>query len=77
MLEEREYEKAEIAEILHTRDNQGIKRKLNNYGIEYSCSGRGNSLQVHITKIPSMFQFKVFCITELRAYPKIKANVIK
>ncbi len=65
MLEEREYKKAEIAEILRTRDNQGIKRKLNNYGIEYSCSGRGNSLQVHITKIPSMFQFKVFCITEL------------
>ncbi len=35
VLEEREYKKAEIAEILHTRDNQGIKRKLNNYGIEY------------------------------------------
>ena len=56
MLEEKVYTKAEIAKILQTTDNQGIKRKLNNYGIEYSCSGRGNNLQVHITKIPSMFQ---------------------
>lgn len=65
MLEEREYKKAEIAEILHTADNQGIKRKLNNYGVEYFCSGRGNNLQIHITKIPDMFQFKVYCITRL------------
>lgn len=65
MLEEKVYTKAEISKILQTTDNQGIKRKLNNYGVEYSCFGRGDNLQIHITKIPSMFRFRVFCITEL------------
>ncbi len=70
MLEEREYKKSEIAKILHTTENQGIKRKLNNYGIEYSCSGRGRNLQIQIIKIPSLFQFRIFCITELNVAPQ-------
>lgn len=65
MLEIRTYTKAEMVEILHTKDNQGIKRKLNNYGVEYSTSGRGENILFHIEKVSSLYEFRVFCITEL------------
>ena len=52
-----------MREILHTKDPQGIKRKLNNYGISYTEEGRGSDLCITITNIEN--PFKVFCIVEL------------
>lgn len=64
MLELKTYTKAEMAEILGTTDNQGIKRKLNGYGVEYITEGRGKNITFKITKIKD--KFKLFCITELK-----------
>lgn len=57
------YTYPEMVEIFETRDNQGIKRKLERYGIEYNCVGRGANVEYTIRKIND--PFKVFCITEL------------
>jgi len=58
-LEERTYTKPEMAEILGTKDNSGIKGKLNRRQIEYSFKGRGDSATFTITKIPN--PFAIFC----------------
>lgn len=58
-LEERTYTKPEMAEIFGTRDNSGIKDKLNRRQIEYSFKGRGDSATFTITKIPN--PFAIFC----------------
>ena len=43
MLELRKYPKAELSALFGTRDTQGLKRKLERYGIVYEEAGRGNS----------------------------------
>lgn len=63
MLEVRNYKKAELVEMLGTRNNQGIGRKLDSYNVEYTTKGRGNSIEFIITKLND--PFKVYCITEL------------
>ena len=63
MIELRKYEKAELSEILGTSNKQGIKRKLERWGISYTESGRGDNLEITITNIAD--PFKVYCITEL------------
>lgn len=63
MIEIGKYTKAEISDILHTNGKQGIDRKLNRYGIEFTYSGRGANLMYSINKITN--PFKVYCITEL------------
>ena len=62
MLEEKEYLFTEISELLQTFDNTDIKKKLDRYGVEYECVGRGRQIKFHIKNIPD--RFKLFCITE-------------
>lgn len=62
MLELRTYTKDEIVSILGTADRQGIKRKLDGYGVEYTIAGWGDfTLTVTAINDP----FKLFCITTL------------
>lgn len=63
MLELKTYTKTELAQLLGTTDNQGIKRKLDNYGVTYTVNGRGQNAQFTITDTGNVF--KAFCITEL------------
>lgn len=63
MLELRAYKKAELVEIFGTEDTQGLKRKLQRYGIKFQTDGRGQSLT--FTIIETADPFKVFCIDEL------------
>ena len=71
MLEERTYTKDEIADVLGGgRSATTIKKKLNGYGVQYSTSGRGSTLNFHIDKIPNKFQ--LYCITELKIPPQIQ-----
>lgn len=63
MLELRTYKKAELVQVFGTEDTQGLKRKLNRYGIKYQTDGRGSTLTFTITETAD--PFKVFCIDEL------------
>ena len=63
MLELRDYTKNEISGILGTRDKQGIDRKLQRYGVDFTSTGRGENRVYTIKNIH--FPFKVFCITEM------------
>lgn len=63
MLELRDYSKAELVEIFGTEDTQGLKRKLQRYGIKFQTTGRGRTLTFTITETAD--PFKVFCIDEL------------
>ena len=63
MLELRDYSKAELVEIFGTEDAQGLKRKLQRYGIKFQTTGRGRTLTFTITETAD--PFKVFCIDEL------------
>lgn len=63
MLEVRKYSIAELSAILGSTGKQAIDRKLERYGVEYTSTGRGQSLVYDITKITD--PFKVYCITKL------------
>lgn len=63
MIELKTYTYEELSEILHTKNNQGIKRKLTNYGVIYTCTGRGKNVEFQIQQIQN--PFKLFCILEL------------
>jgi len=63
MIETGTYTKAELSKFFGTTDTQGLKRKLQRYGITFQTSGRGNSLKFSITSTAD--PFKVFCIDEL------------
>lgn len=63
MLELRTYTKQELTEIFHATDNQGLKRKLSRYGVQYTTQGRGERATFTITQVPD--PFKVFCIQHL------------
>lgn len=62
MLELRTYTKDEIIGVLGTKDREGIKRKLDGYGVEYTIDGWGN-YTLTITAIND--PFRLFCITTL------------
>ena len=62
MLELRTYTKDEITGILDTIDRQGVKRKLDGYGVEYTIEGWKN-YTLTITAIND--PFRLFCITTL------------
>ena len=63
MLELRRYPKGELVAMFGTRDTEGLKRKLERYGVDFETSGRGGSLTFEIKEIKD--PFKVFAITEL------------
>ena len=68
MLELRTYTYAEMSALFGTRDTQGIKRRLDRYGIEYTVEGRGASARFNIDRISD--PFKVFCIIDLNFAPQ-------
>lgn len=63
MLELKSYSKAEMTQMFGTRDTEGLKRKLDRYGVLYNTSGRGDKRFFDIKEIKD--PFKVYCITEL------------
>ena len=63
MLELKTYSKAELVAMFGTKDTEGLKRKLEGYGIVFDISGRGNHATFDIHEIQK--PFKLFCITEL------------
>ena len=63
MLELRKYTKSELSTILGTSERQGIRRKLERYGIKFSECGHGNNAVFQIKSIER--PFKVFCIIDL------------
>ena len=75
MIEIREYKIAEMAEILGTRNRQGIRRKLTRYGCEFEETGRGKSVVFNILTAPD--EFKMFCITELNIPAQVDLRRLK
>ena len=63
VIETRTYTYAELSEMFGTRDNQGIKRRLENMGIIFNMKGRGGGTTFEIQAITD--PFKAFCILEL------------
>lgn len=63
MLERRAYGIAELRELFGTKAKQGIDRKLDGYGIEFSSSGRADNCIYTIKSIPN--SFKIYAITKL------------
>ena len=75
ILELRPYTQKELAHLLHTADNQGIKRKLDNYKISYTAAGRGSKATFCIQEIPDAF--KVLCIIELDIPAQSDFNLLR
>ena len=65
MLEEKKYSQPEMAKLLNTPKNENIKRKLERYGVEYVCEGRGASATFSIQPLSDFLKFKLFCILDL------------
>ena len=63
MLEKRTYKFDEMADYLRTRNNQGMRRKLNNYGVVFQEEGRGRAKTFTILSIPD--PFPLYCVFDL------------
>lgn len=63
MLELRDYPIAELENLLNTTGKQGIDRKLQRYGIDFTSDGRGQARIYTINHIPD--PFKVYAIVKL------------
>ena len=63
MLELRRYPKGDLVAMFGTKNTEGLKRKMERYGIDFETSGRGDTLTFEIKKIKD--PFKVFAISEL------------
>lgn len=74
MLELRTYTKDEIIGVLGTKDREGIKRKLDGYGVEYTINGWGD-YTLTITAIND--PFRLFCITTLGIPAQADFNKLK
>lgn len=74
MLQIRTYYKEEIERVMRTGSRQATTRKLNNYNVEYTITGRGNYC-IEIINIPDIF--KVFCILELGFYAQTDFTKLK
>ena len=57
------YTKAEMSAMFGTRNMQGLRRKLEGYGVSFNLDGRGETAIFTITNIKN--PFKIYCITEL------------
>ena len=66
MLECKTYTYAEFSALFNTRDNQGIKRRLDRWGIRYSTAGRGTGLKYTIEEFPTHLCRFVFLISASR-----------
>lgn len=67
MLELRTYTKDELAAIIETNDNQGIRRKLQRNQIEFTTSGFGRTLKFEIKAIHD--PFKIYALWDLKVNP--------
>jgi len=63
MLEKRKYKFDELADYLGTRSNQGMRRKLQHYGVEFREEGRGRMKTFDILSIPD--PFPLYCVFDL------------
>ena len=63
MLEIKTYKFDEIADYLNTRDNQAIRRKLENYNVVFQEEGRGRQKTFTILSIPD--PFPIYCVFDL------------
>ena len=63
MLELKTYTKLEMVKMFGTKDTQGLKRKLERYGVTFDVSDRGENIKFHIKEINNPFM--LYCITEL------------
>ena len=62
-LEPGTYSITELGEIIDSHGKQAIDRKLNNWEVSYSSTGRGAERKYTIKELRN--PFKIFCITEL------------
>lgn len=67
MLECRTYTYAELSELFQTRDNQGIKRRLERWGVQYETKGRGAGTTFDIQRIDNPFE--MYCMLDLGFSP--------
>lgn len=63
MLEKRTYTIQELSNIIGTADKSATDRKLKNYEIAFTSTGRGKDITYTITDIPD--RFRVFCVFDL------------
>lgn len=63
MLECRKYTYSELSELFHTKDNQGIKRRLDRWDVQYKATGRGAAATFDIQKITKPFE--MHCMLDL------------
>lgn len=63
MLEKRRYKFDEMADYLGTRSAQGMRRKLNRYGVKFHESGHGRLRTFTILSIPD--PFPLYCVFDL------------
>ncbi len=63
MLKVGTYSIVELKQILGTKDKQGIDRKLDRYGVEYTSKGWADKREYTISKIAD--PFKLYCVVEL------------
>ena len=57
------YTRNELIEMFGKSNNQGLKRKLEGYGVGFTANGRGDSMTLDIESIAN--PFKIFCVSEL------------
>lgn len=67
MLECRVYTYSELSALFQTRDNQGIQRRLDRWGIRYETKGRGSGTTFDIQEIAD--PFKMYCMLDLGFSP--------
>ena len=63
MLEKRLYKFDEIADYLGTRNNQGLRNKLQRYGVKFQEEGRGRMKTFNILSTPD--PFPLYCVFDL------------
>lgn len=63
MLEKKTYNFDEMADYLGTRSAQGMRRKLQNYGVKFQEAGRGRMKTFTILSIPD--PFPLYCVFDL------------
>lgn len=63
MLEYKTYSYRELSDLLGTRDNEGIARRLERWGIRFDKKGKGANTTYSISAMTN--PFKVYCILEL------------
>lgn len=68
MLECRTYSYDEFVSLFHTRDCQGMRRRLDRWEVEYTTTGRGTGLKFTITEIRN--PFKVYCLLDFGFAPQ-------